>query len=94
MCFCFITYGFAKFDYKNVLKEGICLAVLMVYVFLEIVVLKIDHDPFYFMPNNEVMKILGIEYSLFLPLFLVFIVIYFSSYYAIPSLKNRKLNKK
>lgn len=90
MCFCFITYGFAKFDYKNVLKEGICLAVLMVYVFLEIAVLKIEHDPFYFMPNNEVMKILGMEYSLFLPLFLVFIVVYFCAYYAIPALKNRK----
>ena len=74
MCFCFITYGFAKFDYTKAYKEGVCLAVLMVYVFLEIVVLKIDHDPFYFMPNNEVMKILGMEYSLFLPLFLVFIL--------------------
>ena len=90
MCFCFITYGFVDFDYKTIYKEGVCLALLIVYTFLEIYVLKINSDPFYFMPNNEVMKILGMDYSLFLPLFLVFIVVYLNAYYLIPMLKKRK----
>ena len=31
-----ITLKFTKFEYKNIWKEGICLAVILAYVFLEI----------------------------------------------------------
>ena len=98
MSFCFITYGFTDFKYNTIYKEGICFAILLVYTFLEIYLLKINSDPFYFMPGNEVMKILGMDYSLYLPLFLVFIVVYLNAYYLIPNylvpmLKKSKNNQ-
>ena len=90
----FITLKFADFKWKSSWKELICLAGLALYVFLEISVLKIEHDPFYFMPGNEVMKILGMPYPLFLPLYIVFILAYFSAFYLIGDRKNIFKKKK
>ena len=57
MSICFITYKFTDFKYRNFWKELICFAVLIIYTFLEIYVLKTESDPFYFMPNNDVQEI-------------------------------------
>lgn len=92
MSVCFITYKLTDFDYKGIWKEGICLLVMLLYVFLEIFVLKTDPDPFYFMPENEVCEVLGgMKYGLYLPLYLVFLFFYVNAFYFITKLsKNKK----
>lgn len=90
---CFITYKFTDFKYKKMWKELICLFVLIVYSFLEIYVLKIEFDPFYFMPNNDVQEIVGMNYNLYLPCYIIFMLIYFNIFYFIPYIKNR-INRK
>lgn len=90
---CFITYKFTDFKYKTMWKELICLVTLIVYVFLEIYVLKIEPDPFYFMPGNDVQKIVGFEYNLYLPCYIVFAIIFVNLFYFIPHLKNKKAHK-
>lgn len=90
MAICFITYGFTDFKYKESWKEGICFGVLFIYVLLEIFVLKIESDPFYFMPNNDVQEIVGnMSYSLYLPLYIVFVAIYTNLFYLIHKTKKR-----
>ena len=84
---CFITYKFTDFRYKNIWKELICFAVLAVYVLLEIV-FKVELDPFYFMPNNDVQDIVGLSYPLFITLYSIFIVIYLNLYYLIQDRKT------
>lgn len=86
---CFITYRFTDFKYKKMWKELICLSVLIIYIFMEIYVLKIEYDPFYFMPNNDVQEIIGFSYNLYLPLYIVFMFIYINIFYLIPCIKNR-----
>ena len=84
----FITLKFTGFRYKNIWKELICFAVMLVYVFLEIYVLKIESDPFYFMPGNDVQEIVGMSYGLFLPLYICFVAIYFNIFYLINDRKS------
>ena len=87
---CFITYKLADFTYKEIWKDLLGIAVLVVYAFLEIYVLEIDPDPFYFMPNNEVQEIVGMDFALYLPLYLVLMFVYINIYYFIPYLKNKR----
>ena len=90
---CFITYGFVDFKYKNIWKDLIGLAIVVVYAFLEIYLLKIEPDPFYFMPNNDVQEIIGMGYNLYLPFYLAFVVVYVNLYYFIESIKAKKSKK-
>lgn len=60
----------------------------MAYVFLEIYGLKIESDPMYFMPGNDVMDILGVGYPLYLVLYIIFIIIYFNIFYLIDDRKK------
>ena len=90
ICICFITYKFVDFDYKSIWKEGICFGAMLLYTFLEIYVLKIDPDPFYFLKDNEVQEVVGMGYGLYLPLYLLFMIVYIGSYYVIPKIKELK----
>lgn len=90
---CFITYKFTDFKYKTAWKELLCFLIMLVYVFLEIV-LKIEGDPFYFMPGNDVQEIVGVNYGLFLTLYLVFVAIYFNMFYLIGDRKSVFKKKK
>lgn len=83
-----ITLKFTKFEYKSIWKEGICLAVILAYVFLEIYGLKIESDPMYFMPGNDVMDIFGVGYSMYLAIYIIFVIIYFNIFYLIDDRKN------
>lgn len=83
-----ITLKFTKFEYKTIWQEAICLAVILAYVFLEIYGLKIESDPMYFMPGNDVMDILGVGYPLYLVLYIIFIIIYFNIFYLIDDRKK------
>lgn len=83
-----ITLRFTKFEYKNCWKEAICFVALLIYVFLEIYVLKIESDPMYFMPGNDVMEILGVNYGAFLAIYIVFMLVYFNVFYLIDDRKT------
>ena len=89
----FITLKFARFEFKNIWKEAIYYAVVLAYVFLIKDGLKIEGDPMYFMPGNDVQEILGISYGLFLPLYIVFVLTFFASFYFVPWLKGRVKRK-
>lgn len=83
-----ITLRFTKFEYKNCWKEAICFVALLIYVLLEIYVLKIESDPMYFMPGNDVMEILGVNYGAFLAIYIVFMLVYFNVFYLIDDRKT------
>lgn len=83
-----ITLKFTKFEYKTIWKELICLAVILGYTFLEIFVLKIESDPMYFMPGNDITEILNIPYAGFLVLYILFMIIYINAFYLIDDRKN------
>ncbi len=92
-----MTLGFTKFEYKNIWKEAICYVIVLAYALLEIYVLKIEADPMYFMPNNDVQDILGISYGLYLALYIIFMFVYINMFYLIDDRKNvfkRRYNKK
>ena len=93
-----ITLKFTKFEYKTIWKELICFAVIFVYAFIEIYLLKIEGDPLYFMPNGDIQDILGVSYAVYLLLYIGFISIYTNVFYLIGDRKNvikkrKKLNK-
>ena len=87
--FLIVTLGLAKFNYRNVKNELISLGVLVVYCLLEMFVLTknssgapLELDPFYTLPNNEVQGIVGINsYPVYLITYLLFLGVYFSSFY-------------
>lgn len=83
-----ITLRFTKFEYKTIWKDLLCLLVVLIYTFIEIYVLKIESDPMYFMPNNDVQEILGLNYGLFLVIYIVFMAIYINLFYLIDDRKN------
>lgn len=83
-----ITLKFTKFEYKTMWKELICLAVILGYTFLEIYALKIEADPMYFMPGNDVMEIFGVSYPVYLVIYILFIIIYVNAFYLIDDRKN------
>lgn len=79
----FITLKFTDFKYKEAWKELICLLVMIVYVVLEVVVLKIESDPFYCLPGSDIQEIVGFGYGLFLTIYCAFVAIYVNLYYLI-----------
>jgi hypothetical protein len=89
-CVCFITYGFAEFEYKNIWKDGLVLLGIALYVILEMFVLKIEPDPFYFMPGNDVEEILGIAHNLYAVLYVAFMAVYMNAYYLISKFCKKK----
>ena len=89
-----MTLGFTDFNYKEFWKVGVCYAVIFVYSILEIYVLKIEHDPMYFMPNNDVQDILSISYGLYLTIYIIFTLFYFNLFPLIQWLKiNRPITR-
>lgn len=91
----FITLRFTKFEFKTIWKEAICLAVIFLYAVLEIYVLKIESDPLYFMPGNDIVELFGLSYGAYLAIYIVFLIVYISIFYLIDDRKNvfRKRNK-
>lgn len=85
-----MTLGFTDFKYKQFWKVGVCYAVILLYTFLEIYVLKIEADPMYFMPNNDVQDILGIGYGAYLTVYIIFTLFYFNLFPLIQWLKTNK----
>lgn len=75
---------------KGTVKETIGLGLVFAYAFIEIYLLKIEKDPLYFMPDNEVQAFLGVEYTPFLFIYIGFLAFYFSMFYIGHWLLNRK----
>ncbi|MBE7074820.1 MAG: hypothetical protein E7376_02445 [Clostridiales bacterium] len=88
-----ITLGFTNFRYKKVWKVVLCFVVIFAYAFLEIYVLKIEADPLYFMPGNDVMDIIGVNHSLYLVLYSIFLLVYVNLFYVINEFKRKKAKK-
>ena len=90
-----ITLKFTEFKYKNIWKELIVLAIIYIYSGL-IVYLNFYSDPMYYMPNGDIQAgILGIDYSLYITLYIVFLIVYINAFYLISERKNifKKKNK-
>lgn len=85
-----MTLGFTDFKYKSFWKVAVCYAVILGYSLLEIFVLKIEADPMYFMPNNEVQDIVGLSYPVFLIIYIVFTIFYFNLFPLIQHFKDKK----
>lgn len=85
-----ITLKFTQFNYKEIWQELICLFVIFLYAMLEIYGLKISDDPLYFMPGNEVMEIVGVQYGVYLPLYILFMFVYINIFYLIQDHKSIK----
>lgn len=51
-----------------------------------LILLKIEKDPLYFMPGNEVQAFLGVNYSTFLVIYAVFLCVYFSAFYLVQNI--------
>ena len=82
----FITLKFTKFEYKTMWKDLIVLGTIFLYAFYEIWILGISDDPLYFMPNNDVQDILGLDYVPFLIIYIVFMAVYVNLFYLIKTL--------
>ena len=89
-----MTLNFTAFRYKKIWKVALCYIVILVYSLLEIYVLKIENDPMYFMPNNDVQNIVGFSYSTYLIIYIAFTLIYFNLFYIIYELKRKKARNK
>ena len=93
-----ITLGHADFRYnrgkEKIWLEYLCFAGVFLYAFIEII-FKVERDPLYFMPGNDVMKVLSIPYPLYLIIYVVFVFgIWTNAFYLIPMLVNKLKVKK
>lgn len=84
----FITLGFTEFRYKGSWKEAIYLIALYVYSILQIYVLKISADPMYFMPGGDIQAMVGLNYTTYIALYVVFMIVYFNLFYLIGDRKS------
>ena len=92
-----IALKFTDFRYRDIWKLGIGFVLTFAYGFLQIYVLKTQTDPMYFMPGGDIQAgILGIDYGLYLFLYIALLLIYINAFYliqdraAVKSLFRRK----
>lgn len=88
-----ITLKFTDFKYKEFWKVAVLYGIILAYTFLEIYVLKIEHDPMYFMPGNDVQEIVGLNNQMYILVYAIFTIIYFNLFPAIQWLAGRRKNK-
>lgn len=88
-----ITLKFIDFKFKDFWKVAVLYGLTLAYSFLEIYILKIENDPMYFMPGNDVQEIIGLNNQLYLIVYIAFTFIYFNLFPLIQWLNERKKNK-
>jgi uncharacterized membrane protein YwaF len=86
----FITLKFTDFKFNTMWKELICLGGVYGYGAIETWVLKIEEDPLYYLPGNDIIEIFGMKYGLFIVLYFLFIAIFWLSFYLIQNRKSLK----
>ncbi|MBO5711789.1 MAG: hypothetical protein J6R47_03025, partial [Acholeplasmatales bacterium] len=79
-----------EFKYKNFWKLAVTVLVLYIYGFIEIFVLDISADPMYFMPEGDIQHILGVSYSIYLIIYIIFISIFTNIFFIIEDRKYLK----
>ena len=89
-CVLLICFGMTDFRYQRGMRLGesaiwelISLLCVNVYAFVEIYLLKIEADPLYFMPGNDVQEVLGCTYPVYLVIYVCFLAFYFNAYYLV-----------
>ena len=87
-----MTLGLTKFELTkgNLLKEAIGLILVFAYSFIEIFLLKIEKDPMYFMADNEVQAFLGVDYTAYLFIYVIFLAFYFSLFHIVQYLIDKR----
>ena len=87
-----MTLGLTHFKIKKdfLLKEIISLILVFAYAFIEIFLLQIEKDPMYFMQSNDVQAFLGVEYNLYLVIYVVFLAFYFSLFHIIQRIIDKR----
>lgn len=89
-----ITLGLCDFRYsrdgKWPLPELIMLVCTFAYGFAEVFLIKCEADPLYFMPDGEVQSFLGFSYSIYLVLYIAFLIFYFNIFYIVGQLVHNK----
>ena len=90
----FITLGFTDYNTKDLWQDVIGLATVFIYSLIEIFVIKIDSDPFFYMPQSQVRVALGMPYGVFLPLYILVIGTAIALFYFIPYIKKTISNKR
>lgn len=76
-----------RYEKQELVKTGALLCGVFGYA-SALILLKIEKDPLYFMPGNEVQAFLGVEYPVFLIIYTVFLFVYFNTFYLV---QNRHL---
>jgi len=93
-----ITLKAVDFKYvrekESMIYEMITLAGIFAYAFLEIYVLKVESDPLYFMPDNDVMEILGVSHPIYIIIYILFLGLWVNSFYLIPYIIRKCGSKK
>ena len=91
-----MTLGLTDFRYErkggdSAVREFFVLGLIFAYAFAEIYLLKIEKDPLYFLPGNDVQCVFGLSYPLYLIVYGGFLFLYFNAFYLIPAiLRHRK----
>ena len=86
----FMTLKFTDFNNSKTILPVILSYIFTVgYAFLQIYVLKIESDPLYFMPGNEIFNIVGFEYHWYLIIYVLFICSFTSIFYIIGKKENK-----
>ncbi|MEG1752086.1 MAG: YwaF family protein [Clostridia bacterium] len=92
-----ITFKFTNFKFKTMWKSILLYGGCVVWSLLECYVLKIEPDAMYFSSSNDVYKLLGIPYWLYLISYILLTCLYISIFYIIGDNKKNqqsiKLNK-
>lgn len=93
-----ITLGHTEFRYnrgkEKIWYEYLCCAGIFIYAVLEIL-LRIEKDPMYFMPNNGVISVIPLPYPVYLVVYVIFVFgIWTNAFYLIPMLVNKLKVKK
>lgn len=86
-----MTLGLTNYRYekKTLIPFVALLAGVFLYATAEIL-LKIEADPLYFLPGNDVQDFLGVDHGLFLVIYVVFLFIYFNCFFLVQTLITRK----
>lgn len=87
---CCLTYGFTKFTLRGIWKDLLLLGVISGYVYWEICISGIEHDPFYFMPGSEIQTTLGLSYDAFICGYIAIVMFYVSLFYLIQRRTDNK----
>ena len=92
-----ITLGHTDFRYnrgkEKIWYEYLCYAGIFIYAIIEIL-LGIEKDPMYFMPNNGVISVVPLPYPIYLVVYVIFVFgVWTNAFYLIPMLKNKLKDK-